>query len=277
MSDPRPRTRIKATRGWGLPDLREVWRFRDLLRILTGREIKLRYKQAALGVLWVILQPLASSLLLTLVFGYFVHVPSEGRPYLLFVFAGMLPWALISAAVQRASNSIVFDARLISKIYFPRLLLPLAGVLSSLTDFSVALLTMLVVMACHGVWPSQNALALPALVALALTCAAGLGILFAALNVFYRDFMYAMPLLLQLWMYSIPIVFPVSLIPERWSRVYCMVNPGVGIVEGFRWALLGDRPFPTEPVVASAITSVALLVIGGAVFRRVERHFADAV
>ena len=256
--------------------MRELWRFRDLLLILAERDVKLRYKQTALGLIWVILQPTAGAVIFAAVFGRLIGVPSEGVPYLLFVYAGMLPWTLFAGVVQRAGGSLIADSRLISKVYFPRLIVPLASAGAVLVDFLVALAFMavlLLVYACPVTW---NVLALPALVALLLLIAVGVALWVSSLSIYYRDFAYALPFVLQVWTYASPVVYSAQMVPERWSLLYSL-NPIVGVIEGFRWALLGRAEFPALPLGVALIVGTLVFVGGAMVFRRTERRFADVI
>lgn len=253
----------------------ELWRFRDLFLILAERDIRLRYRQTALGVVWVILQPLVGALIFAAIFGLFAKLPSDGTPYLLFVFAAMLPWNLFSGGVQRAGNSLITDARLITKIYFPRAIIPVASVSAVLLDFAVASVVMLVLMLLYGTPFTWSILALPVLILITLAITVGMSLLFSALNVYYRDFSYALPFILQIWMYASSVVYASSLVPERWRLLYGL-NPLVGVIDGFRWALLGAPP-PTIALAESAVIASLMLVVGAAVFKRVERNFADVI
>ncbi len=253
----------------------ELWRFRDLFLILAERDIRLRYRQTALGVVWVVLQPLAASLIFAAIFGLFAKLPSDGTPYLLFVFAAMLAWNLFSGGVQRAGNSLITDARLITKIYFPRAIIPVASVTAVLLDLAVASVVMLVLMLLYGTSLTWSIVALPVLIVITLAITLGMSLLFSALSVYYRDFSYALPFILQVWMYASPVVYSSSLVPERWRLLYGL-NPLVGVIDGFRWALLGG-PVPIASLIESAVISSLMLVVGAAVFKRVERSFADVI
>jgi lipopolysaccharide transport system permease protein len=270
------RMRIQPADGWEGLHLREVWAFRDLLWILMMRDIKLRYKQTALGVIWVVLQPLAAALIFALIFGRFANLPSNGTPYLLYVFAGLLPWNLFAGALQRAGNSLISDARLISKVYFPRLVIPIASAAAVLVDFIVGMAVMLVLLAIYAVPVTVNLLAFPLVLAVALLLAVGVSLFFSALNVYYRDFMYALPFVVQVWMYASPVVYSASLIPGPLRFVYAL-NPMVGVIDGFRWSLLGKGEFPLLSLGLSLGVAVLVFTAGALVFQRVERSFADVV
>lgn len=270
---PLPRLVIEP-RG-GLIEWRELWRFRDLFLILAERDIRLRFRQTALGVVWVILQPVVASLIFAAIFGLFAKLPSDGAPYLLFVFAAMLPWNLFSAGVQRAGNSLVANAGLITKIYLPREIIPLASVSAVLLDFAVATAVMLSLMLVYGAAFGWTLLVLPILVLIALAITVGTSLFFSALSVYYRDFSNALPFILQVWLYASPVVYASSLVPERWQLLYGL-NPMVGVILGFRWAFLGG-PAPFVAMVESALVAVLVLVAGATVFKRVERSFADVI
>jgi lipopolysaccharide transport system permease protein len=243
---------------------------------LIWRDIKVRYKQTAMGVAWAIFQPLLTMGIFTVIFGRFVKVPSEGLPYPIFAFAALLPWTFFSEAITRSSTSLVGDANLIRKVYFPRLIMPLASVTSPIVDFSFSFLVLLGMMAWFGIAPGWGMLALPIFLILALLTALSMGLWLSALNVRYRDVRYTVPFLTQLWMYASPVVYPLSLVPEKWHVVYGL-NPMVGVIEGFRWALLGKES-PDLRVMAISAAVVTLLLIGGLVFfRRMERTFADVI
>jgi lipopolysaccharide transport system permease protein len=247
-----------------------------LLWILAERDVRLRYKQTALGVVWVILQPLVAALIFAVIFGLFAKIPSDGAPYLLFVFSGLLLWNLFSGALQRAGNSLISDAKLISKVYFPRMLIPIASVVAVLVDFAITLIVTLLLMTLYGVLPTWRILAFPFFLLLVVALAVGVSLWLSAFNVRYRDFMYAAPFLIQVWMYATPVIYATSIVPERW-RVWYGLNPLVGIIEGCRWSLLGQSSLTPEMVLTSVVLSLAALVSGAYIFRRVERGFADTL
>lgn len=257
-------------------ELGELWAFRDLLWILMMRDIKLRYKQTLLGVVWVVLQPLVSSLIFAVIFGRFAGLPSNGVPYLLFVFAAIMPWNLFSGALQRAGNSLIGDSKLISKVYFPRIMIPIASSAAVLVDFGVAFVFMIALLVVFGVPFTLNILALPVLLVITLIISFGVSMFFSALNVYYRDFMYALPFIVQVWMYATPVVYSANLVPAP-LRPFFAVNPMVGVVDGFRWALLGVGEFPLIPLTLSVVIGVVVFLGSIAVFQRVERQFADVV
>ena len=268
--------RISPPTSWSDLGFTELWSFRDLFGILAQRDIKLRYKQTALGVVWVILQPLLSSLIFAAVFGNLAKLPSDGAPYIRFVFAAMLPWNLLAGSLQRAGNSLVGDARLISKVYFPRIIIPIASAAAVLVDFAVACLVMVVLSLLYGAAPSLTWLAVVPLTALVFAVAIGSSLFFSALNVYYRDFSYALPFVIQMWMYGSPLVYSTSLVPTRWQLLYHL-NPIAGIIDGFRWALLGNREFPGTDLLLSILGAAAMFLVGVYVFQRVERSFADVI
>ena len=270
-----PFRHVRIEPSGGAAEWLELWAFRDLFLILAQRDVKLRYRQTALGIVWVILQPLVAALIFAVIFGALANLPSDGVPYLLFVFAAILPWNLFASGLQRAGNSLISDARLITKIYFPRAIIPLASTSSVLLDFGVAGAVMLVLMVINQTPLMLTTLMLPALVAIALTVTVGVSFFFSALNVYYRDFAYALPFVIQAWMYASPVVYSSSLIPEQWRFLYNL-NPMVGVIDGFRWSLLGGQ-IPILAIAESALVGIAMLIAGAWVFRRVERSFADVV
>lgn len=270
---------IRPTRGLASLGLRAVWEYRELLFFLVWRDVKVRYKQTALGVLWVILQPLVSMAIFTVLFGVLLKVPSGDAPYPVFAFAGLLPWNYFSQSLSRASTSLVNSSHLITKIYFPRLVIPLSGVFSSLVDFAISFVVLLILMLLYGVTPTVRMLLLPALLLLALVTALGFGLWLSALNVKYRDVGYLLPFLIQIWMYLTPVVYGSTLIPERY-RFLLSLNPMTGVVEGFRWALLGGEleSYLSAPLLALSVGIALTVLVSGAIFfRTTERSFADVV
>jgi lipopolysaccharide transport system permease protein len=268
--------RIRPSSGWRALDLKELWQYRELTWFLALRDIQVRYKQTALGVAWAVLQPLLTMFVFTIIFGMLAKVPSDGIPYPLFALVGLLPWQLFAYALTQSSQSLVAEQRLITKVYFPRLIVPLASVVSGLADFAVAFVLVLGAMALYSVAPTWNLLAVPALVVFAVATALAVGLWLAALNVQYRDVRYVVPFLTQIWMYATPVGYPSSLIPERFRALYGL-NPMAGVVEAFRWALLGTGEPPAALMAVSALTVAALLAGGLFYFRRLERQFADVV
>jgi lipopolysaccharide transport system permease protein len=273
----RPLFVIRPTKGWAALNLREVWRYRDLLLIFIQRELKLLYKQTALGAIWVILQPLIAAVIFAVIFGRVAKLPSDGEPYLLFVFCGLTVWTYFSQALQRAGNSLVQNAQLVSKVYFPRLLIPLARTLGPVVDFAVVFTVLFALMAAYGYHLSALRLAVvPGLLVLMISTATGVALFFAALSVRYRDCTYVLPYFIQIWFYASPVVYPVSLVPVRW-RPWLALNPAVGFIESFRWAVLGHGVMTVQMLFITVLMSILVLLAGVFFFRRVERDFADII
>ena len=268
-------TDIHPTRGWVALRLGDVWAYRELLYFLAWRDIKVLYKQTVIGVLWVVLQPVITVLIFSVVFGLLLKVPSSDAPYPLFYFSAILPWTFFSGVLSRVSNSLVGNANLIKKVYFPRLVVPLAGVVSSMLDFVIAFGVFLVFMLFYQRMPTADILWLPLLFLLAVITALGVGLWLSALNVQFRDVNYAVPFLIQIWFYATPVIYS-SDIFGRWQPLVAL-NPMAGVIEGFRWALLGTGNAPGPLVAISALVSVILLISGLYYFRRTERTFADVV
>jgi lipopolysaccharide transport system permease protein len=275
-------TRIRPSRGWRALDLREVWHYRELLWFLTLRDIQLRYKQTVLGVAWAVLQPLFTMAVFTIFLGKLGKMPSDGKPYALFVLAALLPWQLFAHALTLSSNSVVAEQRLITKVYFPRLIIPFASVLSGLVDFLVALGLMVAMMAVgpalgwFTVKPTAAVLTIPLFTVFAVLTALAIGLWLSALNAHYRDVRYTIPFLTQFWMFLTPVAYAASLVPAGFRLLYGL-NPMVGVVEGFRWALLDTLAPDWGTMAVSAGVVVTLLVGGLFYFRRMERSFADVV
>lgn len=273
---PRDIVEIRPRRGLLDLDLLSIWRYRELLLFLVWRDVKVRYKQAALGAAWAVLQPAAAVLVFTAVFGVFARIPSDGLPYPVFAFAALLPWTYFSEAMRRASVGLVGDSELVRKIYFPRLIIPLAMVVTPLIDFVVSFVILLALMAFYGIWPTWNIIALVPLLGLSMLLALSFGLWLGPVNVRYRDVMQTIPFVLQVWMYATPIVYPLSMVPEKWRTLYSL-NPMVGVIEGFRWALLDKGDVDTQAM-AISFTFIGVLLVGGLVFfRRMERSFADVI
>jgi len=271
-----PRTVIQPSQGWIRLNLAELWHYRELLFFLIWRDIKVRYKQTALGAAWAILQPLFTMLVFTLFFGRLAKVPSDGVPYPLFTYAALLPWQLFAYALTESSNSIVVNERLITKVYFPRLVIPLASVLAGLVDFGIAFTLLIGMMAWYHVTPSWAIVTLPLFVIFTLTTALSAGLWLSALNVQYRDVRYTLTFIVQFWLFASPVAYPSTLIPARWRPLYGL-NPMAGVIEGFRWALLGKAPAP-GPMLAVSVLVVGVVLVGGlCYYRRVETTFADVV
>ena len=267
---------IEPARGWPSLNLRELWACRELIYFLVWRDLKVRYKQTLLGTSWAIIQPLFTMLIFTMFFGRLAKVPSDGIPYPLFALSGLAPWGLFSHGLNQASNSLVGNSSLIKKVYFPRLAIPIAKVLSGLVDFGLALVLLSGMMFYYGVNPSLRILWLPVFIVLAVVAALGIGFLLSAMNVHIRDVEHTLPFLTQIWLFLTPIAYPSSLLSEPWRTVYG-INPMVGVVEGFRWALLDSKAVPGRILVASSLVTIAMLVTGAIWFRRLEKTFADAL
>ena len=267
---------IQRTRGWRFLDLRELWAYRELVYFLIWRDIKVRYKQTAIGVAWAVLQPLAMMVVFTLFFGRLAKLPSEGVPYPLFAYVALLPWQLFSRAISDSTNSLITDQRLITRVYFPRIIVPLATTLAAIVDFAIAACLLIGLMSFYGVTPGPAVVWLPVFVLLMLVTALGVGFWLSALNVEYRDVMYTLPFLNQFWLFLTPVVYPSSLVPDRWRVLYGL-NPMTGVVEGFRWALLGVGQGPSPMVAASALVALSLFASGIVWFRRRERSFVDVI
>jgi lipopolysaccharide transport system permease protein len=267
---------IRPLKGWMPLGLGEVWEYRDLLWLLAWRDIKVRYRQTALGAAWAVLQPLLTMAVFSLFFGRLAKVPSDGLPYPIFAFAALVPWGFFSTSLTQASNSLVGSANLIKKVYFPRLVVPMSCAGSALVDMCVAFLVLLGFMLWYRIVPTVNVIWLPAFVTLALVTSLGAGLWLSALNVRFRDVRYTVSFLMQFWLFATPIAYPSSLLHEPWRTVYGL-NPMVGVVEGFRWALLGSNTAPGAMIFVSALSALALLVTGALYFRRMEATFADVV
>lgn len=269
------RTTLKPRGAWEGPNLRELWTHRELLFFLTWRDIKVRYQQTLLGIAWAIIQPLLTMLVFTLFFGRLAKMPSDGIPYPIFAYAGLLPWTFFANAVTNTGNSLIGSSQLITKVYFPRMLIPAAAVLAGLVDFLIAFLILGVLMVYFSVPLRPSILWLPLLTLITAVLALGVGMWMSALNVRYRDIRYALPFLVQLWMFATPVIYPSSIVPED-RRWILELNPLTGIIEGFRSALLG-RPLDWSPLGIAALVSVVILAYAAVSFRRMEREFADIV
>ena len=267
---------IGPENGWVPVRLGELWDYRELLYFFVWRELKIRYKQTLLGVAWAVIQPLFTMVVFTLIFSRLAKIPSDGLPYPVFSFCALLPWQLFSFALTESSNSVVAQQRLLTKVYFPRLLMPLASVCVGLADFAIAFVMLLGMMAYYGITPGLAALTIPLWTVLAMATALGVGLWLAALNVRYRDIRYTVPFLTQVWMYATPVAYASSLVPAAWRPFYAL-NPMVGVIEGFRWALLGQANTAADVLPVSLVTVTLLLVSGLFYFRRTERTFADIV
>lgn len=280
----RPVTVIEPRRGWISLGLAELWEYRELLYFLTWRDIKVRYKQTVLGAAWAVLQPFLTMVVFSLFFGKLARMPSDDLPYPLFSYAALVPWTFFATGLTQSSNSLVGSANLIRRIYFPRLVVPISSVLSGGVDFAISFTVLVGVMMpwFHYATPGYsfsltvNALWLPLLLVLALVTALGVGLWLSALNVQFRDVRYTVPFLVQLWLFATPIAYPSSLLAAKWQIVYAL-NPMVGVVEGFRWALLGTETGPGPMIAVSSVAAVLLLASGALYFRRMEKSFADVV
>ena len=276
LSTTLPETVYEPSRGWISLKLGEVWQYRELLYFLTWRDVKIRYKQAALGVGWAILQPLLTMVIFSVIFGGLAKLPSDGIPYPVFSYVALLPWQLFAGSLQRAGTSLVGNANLLTKVYFPRLIIPFSAVGAGLVDFGVSFVVLLGLMLYYGITPTWAILTLPFFVLLALLTALAVGLWLAALNVQYRDVQYAIPFLIQAWMYASPVAYSAGLIPSGIWRIVYGLNPLAGVIQGFRWALVGGTP-PDELMVVSVVIVIILLISGLFYFRRMEKTFADVV
>jgi len=267
------KTRIEPSKGWTSLNLRELWAYRELLYFFVWKDLKVRYKQTILGVAWAILQPIITMIIFSLFFGQ-LDVPSDGLPYPIFNFAALVPWTFFENALGNASNSLVINANMLKKIYFPRMTLPIATVLSGLVDFSLAFIILLGLMLFYGRVPTINVLWLPLFLLLALVTSLGVSLWLSAMNVQFRDIRYTIPFLARAWFFITPITYASSLLEGPWKTIYGL-NPMVGVVDGFRWALLGTDTAPGPIILVSSLTALILFVSGAYYFRRMEKDFAD--
>jgi len=272
----RPSIRRQANLGWVPINFMELWHYRELLVFLVIRDIKVRYKQTLLGASWAILQPVMTMVVFSIFFGKLAGVPSDGMPYPVFAFCGLLPWQLFSYALTQSSNSLIQDAQMLSKVYFPRLIIPFASVVAGLMDFVIAFIVLVGMMCYYNVVPGWAVVTLPLFVLLALASALSVGLWLSALNVKYRDIRYTIPFLAQFWLFVTPVAYSSSLVPPKWQALYA-VNPMVGVVEGFRWALLGKSAPPGIMLLVSAVATAVVLTGGLFFFRRMEKEFADII
>ncbi len=271
-----PKTVIQPTSGWQSLELKELWQYRELLFFIGWRDVAVRYKQTLLGVGWAILQPFLTMVVFSLFFGKLAAIPSDGIPYPIFAYAALVPWTFFANAITQSANSLVASANLLKKVYFPRFVLPISCMFPGVVDFVLAFLVLLGMMLYYGIAPTFNVIWLPSLLLLAMVTALGVGFWLSAMNVQFRDVRYTIPFLVQLWMFATPIAYPSSMLPEHLRVLYGM-NPMVGVVEGFRWALLGTNTAPGPMIIVSACASLVLLVGGAYYFKRAERTFADVV
>lgn len=271
-----PILNIEPSNTWVSLSLGELWQYRELLYFLVWRDVKVRYKQTALGAAWAIIQPLFTMLIFSLFFGLLARMPSDGIPYPLFSLAALVPWTFFANGLNQSANSLVASANLLKKVYFPRLVIPLATVLAGVVDFALSFAVLLGLMAFYGVAPTINLLWMPLFLLLAFITSLGVGLWMSALNVKYRDVRYIVPFIIQIWMFSTPIVYPSSLLPLPWRTIYG-INPMVGVVEGFRWALLGSNTAPGFMIAVSSTAALLILIGGAFYFRHMEKGFADIV
>jgi lipopolysaccharide transport system permease protein len=271
-----PRTRREASKGWAWPRFRELWEYRELLFFFVWRDIKVRYRQTVMGALWAIIQPVFTMVIFSLFFGRLAKVPSDGLPYPIFSYAALVPWTFFATALTQASNSLVVSANMVKKIYFPRLTLPIATVLAGVIDFVLAFIVLMGMMLFYGLLPTINVLWLPFFLLLALITSLGVSLWLSAMNVQFRDVHYTIPFLTQAWLFVTPIAYPSSLLSEPWRTLYGL-NPMAGVVEGFRWALLGTDTPPGPMTLVSAVVALTLFISGAFYFRRMEQGFADVL
>lgn len=275
--DPRAAlVRIEPSKGWVSLNLSDLVEYRELLFFLVWRDVKVRYKQTVLGAAWAILQPFIAMVIFSIFFGRVAKIPSDGIPYPIFAYSAMVPWLFFANGLNTASNSLVSGAGLIKKVYFPRLVMPIASVLSGVVDFMLAFSVLLLMMMYYHIYPTLNVLWLPLFLLLALATSLGMALWLSAMNVQFRDVRYVVPFLVQIWFFLTPIVYPSSMLPEPWRAVYGL-NPMAGVIESFRWALLGVNTAPGSTVVVSALAAVVLLISGAYYFRRMEKTFADVI
>ncbi len=272
----KPYLTIEPKKGWQLVDFQELIAYRDLFYFLVTRDIKVRYKQTVLGALWAIIQPFFLMVVFSLFFGSLAKMPSDGVPYPIFSYSALIAWTYFSSSIANASNSVVTNSGLISKVYFPRLIIPLAPVFTFLFDFVIAFVILIGMMLFYHIYPTVMILFLPLLIILMMLTATGVGMLLASLSATYRDIVYVFPFMVSFWMFASPVVYPASMIPEKYRLLYAL-NPMTGVIEGFRSALLGTVAFPTQVILISALVSIILFIVGALYFRRRERYFADVI
>lgn len=269
-------TIISPSRGWISLKLSELWEYRELLYFLTWRDIKVRYKQTAIGAAWAVIQPFFAMVVFSIFFGQLAKIPSDGIPYPIFTYCALLPWQLFAHALNESSNSLVANQGLITKVYFPRLVIPIAPVLAGLVDFCIAFLVLIGMMLYYGIMPTFAVLTIPLFLILAVATALSVGLWLSALNVEYRDVRYTIPFLTQFWLFATPVAYPSSLVPDSWRALYGL-NPMAGVVEGFRWALLGKAEGPGALLTVSVLVVIVLFIGGLYYFQRMEKTFADVV
>lgn len=268
--------KLRPSKKWMGLDLKEIWRYRELIYFLTWRDIKVRYKQAVLGIAWAMIQPLLTTLISTIVFGILLKVQTGNLPYPIFVLSALMPWHLFSTSLQKSSISLVGNANLITKVYFPRLIIPISSVLAVLVDFIISFVILIVMMLIYKIYPTWQILWVIPLILMSVLTATAVGLWLSALNVQYRDVQHLVPFLIQIWMYASPIVYPISIVPEGVFRTLYGLNPMVGVIQGFRWALFGETP-PDMTFLVSVVVVILLFVFGLFYFRRMEKTFADVV
>jgi lipopolysaccharide transport system permease protein len=271
-----PVTFIKPSRGWVLPQIRGVWAYRELLYFLVWRDLKVRYKQTVLGALWAVIKPFSLMIIFSIFFGKLGKIPSEGIPYPIFTYAALLPWSYFAQSLNACSNSLVGNSHLITKVYFPRLIIPISSSIAGLVDLAISFSILLAMIFYYQIFPTLGVLLLPLLIFMAMTTALGAGLWFSALNVKYRDIRYAITFLIQLWFFATPVVYPTNLVPERWRFLYCL-NPMASVVEGFRGVLLGKGRLDWPTFMVSITVVVFLVITGTFYFRRMEKGFADVM
>lgn len=270
------KTVITPPEGWLSIDLKEVWAYRELLFLLAWRDVSVRYKQSVVGIGWAVIQPLLMMVIFTIIFGKFAKLPSEGIPYPIFTYCALLPWNYFARSLTDSSNSLVGSSHLVTKVYFPRLVLPLSKVFAGLIDFAIAFVILLVMMAWYRISPTAGIFFLPLFIFIAMLSSLGVGLWLTAINVKYRDVVFVVPFLAQFWMYASPVAYSVTIVPEKWQWVYG-INPMVGVVEGFRWAMLGKAAPNLEMIAISTAIVVLILISGLYYFKRMERTFADII
>ena len=271
-----PVIRIQPSRGWVSLQLDELWKYRELIYFFAWRNVKIRYKQTVMGASWAIIQPFFTMLVFSLFFGRLAKMPSDGIPYPIFSYAALVPWTFFAHGLAQGSNVLVTSPNLLKKVYFPRLAMPIATVFSGVIDFALAFVVLLLMMWYYGIVPTLNVFWLPFLLLLALITALGVAFWFSAMNVLFRDVRYTIPFLTQFWLFATPIAYPSSLLDEPWRTIYA-INPMAGVVEGFRWALLGTETAPGFMIIVSSVAALALLISGAYYFRRMEKIFGDVV
>jgi lipopolysaccharide transport system permease protein len=267
---------IKPKKGWQLIDFKELKEYRDLFYFLVNRDIKVRYKQTVLGGLWAIIQPLFLMIVFSLFFGNLAKVPSDGIPYPIFSYSALIAWNYFATAISNSGNSLIQESALVSKVYFPRIIVPLAPVLAGLLDFAVAFIVLIAMMLYYRIYPTVMTAFLPLLLILLMLTAGGVGMFLAALNAKYRDIRYTIPFIVQFWMFASPVVYPASMLPDKYHFIYA-INPMSGVIEAFRSALLGTIAFPTGTLLVSAAVSIIVFIGGALYFKRTERYFADII